>query len=450
MKKSLLFVLTLLFSLAVPQLSVAQSQNRTMYVHLKGEKAPLTFDVSAIDSISFAENMAALTFEFTVDNIGMDGVDFSILPSDKSMTYYANYVPSSELKGMSDEEIIASNSQDIDESTLFQGDLVMTSAEVEMERDTEYTLFAFGYQNGRPNPSGLFKTTFRTLSEKPVVPGPDVTISGQVGDRNGNNKDTYIKFTMLCTSENASYGECLIVESKEIDSKLEEGYSLEEIAEGNKGSGYIMDRKELAMFNGVSFDLTLDSSDGVKPGTKYTCLLLAENWDGGRTVARADVETEASTEQNVKPELTIESWAGNAKGKNPSEDITFKLTCTTKNAAYCESFIMESSLVDNIGVSLEDLLTMNEGGGRKMSMDELSKMNAEGATVTWTGNRGDTSYAMLIILKNKQGERVFFRADQKTEPDALGYSVKSVQTGAKGTNLNLSAAQAGVKVVSLK
>ena len=400
MKKSLLFILTFLFCWAFPQVSVAQNQNRTMIVHLKGEAAPLEFDVAKIDSISFEAAEAALTFEFVVENINMDGVDFKIIPSDKTMTYYAMYLPSAELNGMSDQEIIAEHSAGIDESSLFQGDFSMTAAEVDMTPDTEYTLFAFGYHNGRPNASGLFKTTFRTLAERPVVPGPDVELTGAAGDKSGNNKDSYIRFNMKCTSENASYAECLIVEAVEIDSKLAEGFSLQEIAEGNKGSGYVLDRKELALFNGASFDLELNSSDGVKPDTKYACLLLAENWDGGITIERQDVQTEVSQQANVKPEVAIEGWAGTVSGMSPSSALTFKLTCTTKNAAYCETFIMESNFIDEIGMSIEDLVGFNEGGGRKMDMSELEKMNGDGVTVTWTDNMGATSYTMLVLVKN--------------------------------------------------
>ena len=453
MKKSLLLVLTLLLGFAVPQFSVAQNQNRSMFVHLKGETAPLQFDLSTIDSISFVQAQSLLTFEFLVENINMDGADFTIIPSDKKMSYFALYVPTLELKGKSDNDIITEYSEGIDESVLFQGDFSMTAQEVDMLPDTDYTLFAFGYQNGRPNPAGLFRTTFRTLSERPVIPGPEVKLWGSAGDKNGAHKDSYIIFEMQSSSQNVTYAECLIVEAAEIDKKIEEGYSLQEIAEGNKGSGYILDRKEMAMFMGTSFVLILNSSDGVKPNTQYACVLLAENWDGGQTVVRCDVQTQASQQSNVKPEIKFESWAGDKFGKNPSQDFTLKYICTTKNAAYCESFIFETAILESLGVSIEDLILFNEGSGRKMTMEELDKMNGDGTLQVWEQNRGATSYTVFGVVKNLQGQKTIFQTEVVTEPDGV-YSVKTVSTGvdkySKETLKTYTEAQQGVKLTSLK
>ena len=153
------------------------------------------------------------------------------------------------------------------------------------------------------NKTGSVTKKFSINTESAPLPpkGPEIYLTGNAGDENGENKDTHITFSLKCSTNDVYYAEMIVSLKSEVDKVLEQGLTLEELASANKGNGLILSDEEINMVNNGTYNVSLDNTDGVIPDTEYTCVALVENFMGVASVARHDVKTEKAVEDNTPP-----------------------------------------------------------------------------------------------------------------------------------------------------
>ena len=299
-----------------------------------------------------------------------------------------------------------------------------------LEAEHEYTFIA-----RVSNKSGAVtkQITLKTDAAPAPPKGPEITLAGQAGDKDGNRKDSYLMFRLSSTTKDVYYAELIVSAKSEVDKVLELGLTLEELAVSNKGNGLILSDEDVNTVNSSTYVAALDNTDGVKPDTEYTCIALVENFMGVMSIARVDVKTAETKEDNTPPSVNIEGFAGDVNGNNKNLMVTYKASCTSKNASYAEAFIAEATFVDEIlqGTTLEELMTYNAGMGKIMDQSKIDILNQDVLTLTWDNLLGNTLYSLLFCVKTKGGGITVKRCDVMTEPDAatanVGYAQQKVE-----------------------
>ena len=296
----------------------------------------------------------------------------------------------------------------------------------DLEAEHEYTFMArVSNKSGAVTQKLTLKTEAMPLPPK----GPEILLTAQAGDENGNNKDSYLLFGLRCTTNDVYYAEMLVSVKEDVDKILAGGITLEQLASANKGNGLILTDEEINMVNTATYSLSLDNTDGVIPDKEYTCIALVENFEGTMSVARKDVKTEPAAEDDTAPTVKLEGRAGDADGMNKNCMVTFSASCTSKNASYAEAFVADTSFINDIlqGMTLEELMTFNAGIGKVLEQNDLDILNTAKLTLTWDQMLGDTGYTLLFCVKTKAGKMVVGRCDVKTEPDPASANVVRTQ-----------------------
>lgn len=141
-------------------------------VDLQNDRPVLT-SIPTLYNITTGEPTSNLTIDFEVSNINAHGCDFKIIPSNDEDTYAYHHVKTSEIEGMTDDEIIQYLFDVKHVIPRHTGELAYPNADLYLP-DTEYSILAFGGVNVQGNvldgyaTTPLFRYDYRTLKAVPA------------------------------------------------------------------------------------------------------------------------------------------------------------------------------------------------------------------------------------------------------------------------------------------
>ena len=134
---------------------------------------PVLTSIPTLYHITTGEPTSNLTIDFEVSNINAHGCDFKIIPSNDEDTYAYHHVKTSEIEGMTDDEIIQYLFDVKHAIPWHTGERAFTNADLYLP-DTEYSILAFGGANVQGNvldgyaTTPLFRYDYRTLEAVPA------------------------------------------------------------------------------------------------------------------------------------------------------------------------------------------------------------------------------------------------------------------------------------------
>lgn len=197
MKKTLRH--TLLASLALVA-GTAAAQVQTMTVHLSNGTQQ-TFPVTTVDSVTFAESEDASAFQLTMPEVSEVYGLYSIVPTDKTITYNAMWLPKEDYDLYeSDEQVVQDDLAFYQEYAdyygmtlsqllsyfLIEGDL--SDYITGILPDHEYVMWVYGLDTNGNQTTPLQKVTFRTA---PVSDTTDKTVGVSLATSNGSTVATF-------------------------------------------------------------------------------------------------------------------------------------------------------------------------------------------------------------------------------------------------------------------
>lgn len=297
-----------------------------------------------------------ITFEMNVSNITANTADVSVVPSKLDKTYYADIVASVTFAGKTEQEMIDLVLKNSTSDDLMTGKFEMTVSE--MNPETEYTLYALAYSDGKVT-SEFFTKSFTTLKEesKPEPPqpaAPEIELTS-----NFNNADNALEFIAKCTSKNAVEAKYACEDSEQFKQIIDAmaGVPVEQIYEQIVTEmGKAMDIEQL---NNSSVVI---SRKDKQPGQKFTCIVLATN-ENGKTLKNLEAEFTPGTTPEPGDDISskLEGYLthGNETGLSTDTVLTAHFSSKAGNLdrCYVALFVrseMESSIAS--GKSLEQMI----------------------------------------------------------------------------------------------
>ena len=134
---------------------------------------PVLTSLPTLYNITTGEPTSNLTIEIEVSNINAHGCDYKIIPSNDEDTYAFRHVKTSDIEGMTDDEIIQYLFDVEYVIPRYSGVLSFENADLYLP-DTEYSILAFGGANVQGNvlhgyaTTPLFRYDYRTLEAVPA------------------------------------------------------------------------------------------------------------------------------------------------------------------------------------------------------------------------------------------------------------------------------------------
>lgn len=231
---------------------------------------------------------------------------------------------------------------------------------------------------------------------------PTVTIDGWVGTENHEHGRTHLTFTFK--SDVARKIRYALLNTLSLEEYLTQ-VDLDRIMAdfGLKLAPKMI--KEVVNTTGITIPC-----EELAPGTSYTFLVLAENGKG-RVIEKMELMTEAGGE-NMGPKVEVDSWQGNAEGKNQDINVTFHMQCS--EAVSMKYRAGNTTDVENVltAFTIEQLCDMM---GTVLDEERLVLLRSgEGLNLVF-GNADfpiKADQTLIYSVRNEAGDLTTGRADQ--------------------------------------
>ena len=335
-----------------------------------------------------------MTFELSVWDIAADAAAFKAVPSDLAMTYYVDVVDAASFAGLTEDKMIEMILRNSDAEDLVSGVFEASAADTkgELKPETDYIFFALGYNEGKVV-SELFTKSFTTLKDESnpePQPEPQMTFELQVSNVTANtatlnvvpsDKRTYVaQFVPAAMFDQAS--------SEQVIEMVLQNVKAEDLEQG-----------QLEM-----------TAEGLNPETEYVFFALGvQNGAAISDLASKRFTTLKASEPEPQPEVGAPKLTLTGEYIKAENILSFLAQCTSKNADEASYLITTKQMIDNLQNDGMDLDAFLASQGDKFSSSMLSKMNAEGARLTFGKNADDgfeatMPWSLLISAKNAQGK----------------------------------------------
>lgn len=357
-----------------------------------------------------------LSFVIKVSEVTSEGARWTITPSDEQAEYVCGVISSASISGKDNAEILAMVLKDVGASFVGSREGTVDN----LQPQTDYTVWAVGYTGGRVT-SSLSKTDFKTLAEESA---PKLALDGHTGDRDGRNGAHALHFTFSCKT--AAEAWTLLTLSEDWERALAEGGTMENIVLDN---GSKLEDRYMEQVRGDGLSLLYEH---LEADTRYTfvCRVVGENHVA--SVAFKELRTEKNGGTGENPQVRLDAFAGDGQGNNKATCVRFEAQCLSKDAAYAAYMMYPTDQVEEVlndGATLEEIMNFEE----LVTLFEKEQMDvfSAGETVVFTFVKclANSSYTMLLDVKNGYGGRTVSRADVVTEQADGDGPVVSIEAG---------------------